>query len=80
MGGAFIREVDPRSIMFDPLCPDIGDGRAVFKFVPYPRAWFRQHYPDKEREMEADGLLLTKRLYIPTLLQMVLYQLIILHI
>lgn len=58
MGGAFIREVDPRSIMFDPLCPDIGDGRAVFKFVPYPRAWFRQHYPDKEREMEADGLLL----------------------
>lgn len=57
MGGAFIREVDPRSIMFDPLCPDIGDGRAVFKFVPYPRAWFRQHYPDKEREMEADGLL-----------------------
>ena len=57
MGGAFIREVDPRSIMFDPLCPDIGDGRAVFKFVPYPRAWFRQHYPDKEREMEADGAL-----------------------
>ena len=58
MGGAFIREVDPRSMTSDPLCPDIGDGRAVFKFVPYPRAWFRQHYPDKEREMEADGLLL----------------------
>ncbi len=58
LGGAFIREVDPRSIMFDPLCADIGDGRAVFKFAPYPRAWFRQHYPEKEGEMQADGLLL----------------------
>lgn len=58
MGGAFLRQVDPRSIMFDPLCADIGDSRAVFKFAAHPREWFRQRYPEKERDMEADSLLL----------------------
>lgn len=58
MGGAFLRQVDPRSIMFDPLCADIGDSRAVFKFAAHPREWFRQRYPEKERDMESDSLLL----------------------
>ena len=58
MGGAFLRQVDPRSIMFDPLCADIGDSRAVFKFAAHPRAWFAQRYPDKERDMDSDSLLL----------------------
>ena len=58
MGGAFLRQVDPRSIMFDPLCVDIGDSRAVFKFVAHPREWFRQRYPEKERDMDSDSLLL----------------------
>lgn len=58
MGGAFLRQVDPRSIMFDPLCADIGDSRAVFKFVAHPREWFKQRYPDKERDMDSDSLLL----------------------
>jgi len=57
MGGAFLRQVDPRSIMFDPLCADIGDSRAVFKFAAHPRAWFAQRYPDKERDMDSDSLL-----------------------
>ena len=58
MGGAFLRQVDPRSIMFDPLCADIGDSRAGFKFAAHPRAWFAQRYPDKERDMDSDSLLL----------------------
>ena len=58
MGGAFLRQVDPRSIMFDPLCADIGDSRAVFKFAAHPREWFKQRYPHKERDMDSDSLLL----------------------
>lgn len=58
LGGAFLRHVDPRSIMFDPLCADIADSRAVFKFVSHPRAWFKQRYPKQEQDMNADSLLL----------------------
>ena len=58
MGGAFLRRVDPGSIMFDPLCAEIGDSRAVFKFAAHPRAWFKQRYPDRERDMDSDSLLL----------------------
>lgn len=58
MGGAFLRQVDPGSIMFDPLCADIGDSRAVFKFAAHPREWFRQRYPQQERDMDSDSLLL----------------------
>jgi len=57
-GGVFIRHVDPQNIMFDPLCSEIADSRAVFKFVPHPREWFRQHYPKAEESMDSDSLLL----------------------
>ena len=45
-GGAYIRCVSNKNIMFDPLCANIQDGRAVFKIERLPTSWFRQHYPD----------------------------------
>ena len=56
MGAAFIRHVDAGSILFDPLCSDIQDGRAVFKFARRTREWFRQHYPEHAEELTDDGL------------------------
>ncbi len=54
LGGAFLREVDPRSILFDPLVTDIQDGRAVIKFTLKPREWLNAHYPDKAPFIEDD--------------------------
>ena len=45
-GGAYIRYVSNKNIMFDPLCANIQDGRAVFKVERLPTSWFHQHYPD----------------------------------
>lgn len=45
-GGAYIRCVSNKNIMFDPLCANIQDGRAVFKIERLPSSWFRQHYPE----------------------------------
>jgi len=55
LGGAFIRHVDNRGILFDPLCTDIQDGRAVFKFCARPRQWLQQHYPEKAQLMKDDA-------------------------
>ncbi|MDO4568029.1 MAG: hypothetical protein Q4B99_03620 [Clostridia bacterium] len=60
-GGAFIRHVDCRGIMFDPYCEDIQDSRAIFRFTPYRREWFAQRYPDKAPLMEADNYRLNRR-------------------
>ena len=57
IGGAFLCHVDNHSVMFDPLCSDLQDGRAVFKFTHHTRDWFEQHYPDKADELREDGLL-----------------------
>ncbi len=57
IGGAFIRHVDARSVLFDPLAPDIQDGRAVFKYAHHTRDWFIQHYPDKAAELREDGFM-----------------------
>ncbi|MBQ6331508.1 MAG: hypothetical protein IJI34_01915 [Clostridia bacterium] len=46
LGGAFIRHVDIRSILVDPLVTDLQDGRAVFKLALRPKAWIEAHYPD----------------------------------
>ncbi len=56
LGGAYIHHVDPRCILFDPLVSDPQEGRAVFKFAPYPRAWFESHYPKEAEAMAADSL------------------------
>ena len=45
LGAAFLRAVDTHTILFDPLCTDIQDSRAIFKFAPYPREWFEARYP-----------------------------------
>lgn len=54
LGGAFIRHVDARNIMFDPCCADIQESRAIFKFTPYPREWFTERYPEQAQSMQAD--------------------------
>lgn len=54
LGGAFIRHVDDRSILFDPLCDDMQEGRAVFKISLRTRAWFKDRYPEKYLEMGED--------------------------
>lgn len=53
LGGAFLRWVDIRSILFDPTVTDIQDGRAVFKLALRPKAWIESHYPDVSASIEA---------------------------
>ncbi len=53
LGGAFIRRVDIRSILFDPAVTDLQDGRAVFKIALRPKAWIEAHYPDVYPLIEA---------------------------
>ena len=60
MGGAFVRRVDIRSIMFDPLADDMQQGRAVFKFTRRTLDWLKQHYPDKADDIEDDGCFLDR--------------------
>ena len=60
LGGAFIRHVDARGIMFDPYCSDIQDSRAVFKFAPYRREWFLRRYPGHADLMQADSFRLRR--------------------
>lgn len=55
LGGAFIRTVDPRTIMFDPLCTDIQEGRAVIKFSLRSRQWLSAHYPKAAPYMKSDA-------------------------
>ena len=46
LGGAFLRRVDIRNILFDPMVTDIQDGRAVFKLALRSKDWIEAHYPD----------------------------------
>lgn len=52
LGGAFIRHVDNRSIMFDPCAVRVEDCRAIFKFAPHNYAWFKMHYPENVNSMD----------------------------
>lgn len=54
LGGAFIRHVDTRSILFDPLCTDLQNGRGVFKFALRTRQWLQSHYPKKAYLLDDD--------------------------
>ena len=47
LGGAFIRHVDNRSILFDPLCTDFQEGRAVIKFSIRSRDWLQSRFPQE---------------------------------
>lgn len=55
MGGAFIRYVDARSILFDPLVTDFRDGRAVFKIALRTREWIEAHFPDRAPFLTQDA-------------------------
>lgn len=57
IGAAFVRRVDIRTIMFDPLCEDMQEGRAVFKFTRRTLDWFRQHYPEKAETLHEEAVL-----------------------
>ncbi len=46
LGGAYLRRVDIRNILFDPMVTDIQDGRAVFKLALRSKEWIEAHYPD----------------------------------
>lgn len=46
LGGAFLRRVDIRSILFDPMVTDVQDGRAVMKLALRSKEWIEAHYPD----------------------------------
>ncbi len=54
LGGAFIRHVDTRNIMFDPQVTDAQDSRAVIKYASKPVRWMEQHYPEYEGQFKAD--------------------------
>ncbi len=55
LGGAFIRHVDSRSILFDPLVSDMQDGRAVFKIALRTREYLETHFPDKAPFLTGDA-------------------------
>ena len=50
-GCAYDRRVAPRGFMCDPVCENLQDGRACFKFGKRTREWFRQHYPNDFEEI-----------------------------
>ena len=54
-GGAFIRQVDVRNILFDPLADEMQDGRAVFKIALRTRAYIEAHYPERAPFMTGDA-------------------------
>lgn len=56
LGGAFIRHVDIRSVLFDPTVTDLQDGRAVFKLALRPKEWIEAHYPDASALIESRPL------------------------
>jgi len=56
LGGAFIRHVDARSILFDPLATDAQEGRAVFKLSLKTREYIGSHFPKAASFLTADAL------------------------
>ena len=51
-GGAFIRHADNMGILFDPLCSDIQEGRAVIKFGLRTIEWLKARFPMFEGESD----------------------------
>ena len=46
LGGAYLRRVDIRNILIDPMVTDLQEGRAVFKLALRSKEWIEAHYPD----------------------------------
>ncbi len=55
LGGAFLRHVDARSILFDPLSTETQEGRAVFKISLKTREYICSHYPKVAPFLTADA-------------------------
>ncbi|MEZ4628403.1 MAG: hypothetical protein R2912_10100 [Eubacteriales bacterium] len=56
LGGAFIRHVDARSILFDPLVTDAQESRAVFKISLKTREYIESRFPKAAPFLTADSL------------------------
>lgn len=54
LGGAFVRQVDVRNILIDPLCCDLQDSRAIFKLSLRSREWLSAHYPERAALIQED--------------------------
>mgnify|MGYP001225733663 CR=1 FL=1 len=55
LGGAFIRHVDSRSILFDPLAADAQESRAVFKISLKTREYLNARFPEQAPFLSADA-------------------------
>lgn len=55
LGGAFIRQVDARSILFDPLATDAQEGRGVFKISLKTREYIQSRFPKSAPFLTADA-------------------------
>ncbi len=55
LGGAFIRNVDARGILFDPLATDLQESRAVFKISLKTREHLLSHFPKAAPFLTADA-------------------------
>ncbi|NLI54108.1 MAG: hypothetical protein GX417_07250 [Clostridiales bacterium] len=55
LGGAFIRQVDARSILFDPLVTDVQESRAVFKLSLKTREYVESRFPKSAPFLTADA-------------------------
>ena len=55
LGDVNVREWDVKHFFFDPRCEDIQQGRACFKTLRLPRAWFKLNYPRQEPQMRSDA-------------------------
>jgi hypothetical protein len=54
LGGAFIRHVDARSILFDPLASSLQESRGVFKISLKTRDYIHAHFPQSAPFLSAD--------------------------
>lgn len=45
LGGAFLRAVEPRAILVDPLAAELQDGRAILKLTLRSHAYLAAHWP-----------------------------------
>ncbi len=55
LGGAFIRYVDARGILFDPLAADAQESRAVFKISLKTREFIQSRFPESAPFLTADA-------------------------
>ena len=55
LGGAFIRHVDARGILFDPLATDAQESRAVFKISLKTREFIESRFPASAPFLTADA-------------------------